>query len=164
MTEKVYLHLFLFYLCWSPLSWEALPGLLADIEYNWARDAILSLEEEGLFEDLWTEEFSPSSSIGHEELLTLIARGFELTDEETESLESWLRDLLAAHEEGVTRGEFAAALGNVLGLGEHFEVPQGFYPSFADLNQDYPGFMGVELCRGLAFCQPICSGALSPTA
>lgn len=146
----------------TPVMGGAALASFADIEYNWAREAILSLEEEGLFEDLWTEEFSPSSSIGHEELLTLIARGFELTDEETESLESWLRDLLAAHEEGVTRGEFAAALGNVLGLGEHFEVPQGFYPSFADLNQDYPGFMGVELLQRLGLLPTHMLGRFEP--
>ena len=47
----------------TPVTGGAALASFADIEYNWAREAILSLEEEGLFEDLWTEEFSPSSSI-----------------------------------------------------------------------------------------------------
>ena len=144
------------------LGGSAALASFTDIEYNWARDAILSLDEEGLFGDLWADQFAPSQSVSHEELFTLINRAFALTEEEGESLSAWLGDLLAAHAEGVTRGEFAAALGNVLGLGEHTDAPQGFYPSFADLNQDYPGFIGVELLQRLGLLPTHMLGRFEP--
>ncbi len=133
-----------------------------DIDHNWAREAISSLEAQGLFAELWTEEFSPSTALTHEETFALLTRAFQLTSEEEQALTDWLSELLVAHPEGVTRGEFAAALGNLLGLGEHVEVPQGFYPSFADLNVGYRGFMGVELLQRLGLLPTHMLGRFEP--
>jgi len=147
----------------SPL-WGGSFGLAAfsDIDHNWAREAILSLEGQGLFEKLWTEEFSPSSPLTHEETLTLLAQAFQLTSDEEQKLTDWLNTILVAHPEGVTRGEFGAALGNLLGLGEQVESPKGFYPSFADLSVDYPGFLGVELLQRLALLPTHMVGRFEP--
>ncbi|HBG00115.1 MAG TPA: hypothetical protein DDW87_00875, partial [Firmicutes bacterium] len=112
--------------------------------------------------DLWTDQFSPSSSLSHEEMFNLVAQGFQLAAEEKETLANWLGELLVAHPEGVTRGEFGAALANLLGLGEHVEAPEGFYPSFADLNMDYPGFMGVELLQRLGLLPTHMLGRFEP--
>lgn len=147
----------------SPLLGSATAAAaFVDIDHNWARDAIVSLETQGLFDNLWTEQFSPSSAVTHEEAFTLLSQTFQLTFEDVERLEQWLSDLLVAHEEGVTRGEFAAALANLLGLGEHVEVPQGFYPSFADLSMDYPGFMGVEVLQRLGLLPTHMVGRFEP--
>jgi hypothetical protein len=133
-----------------------------DIDHNWAREEILSLEAQGLFDSLWTDEFSPSSPLTHEESLTLLAQAFQLTSEEEQTLTNWLSELLVAHPEGLTRGEFAAALGNLLGLGEQVDIPKGFYPSFADLSVDYPGFMGVELLQRLGLLPTHMLGRFEP--
>lgn len=147
----------------SPLLGSATAAAaFVDIDHNWARDAIVSLETQGLFDNLWTEQFSPSSAVTHEEAFTLLSQTFQLTFEDVERLEQWLSDLLVAHEEGVTRGEFAAALANLLGLGEHVEVPQGFYPSFADLSMDYPGFIGVEVLQRLGLLPTHMVGRFEP--
>lgn len=147
----------------SPLLGGA-TGLAAftDIDENWAKEAIVSLEEQGLFENLWVEEFSPHANLTHEETFELLARAFQLTSNEKQELADWLNELLVAHPEGITRGEFAAVLANLLGLGEHSQVPQGFYPSFADLNMDYPGFMGVELLQRLALLPNHILGRFEP--
>lgn len=134
----------------------------ANIDGFWAEDAILSLEEQGLFDVLWTEEFSPSQSIKHEDAFKLLATAFELDSNEESQLKDWLNQLLVAHPEGLTRGEFAAVLANLLGLGEHTEVPQGFYPSFADLNIDYPGFLGIEVLQRLALLPTHMVGRFEP--
>lgn len=147
----------------SPLLGSATAAAaFVDIDHNWARDAIVSLETQGLFDNLWTEQFSPSSAVTHEEALQLLSQAFQLSAEDAEGLKQWLSDLLVAHEEGVTRGEFAAALANLLGLGEHVEVPQGFYPSFADLSMDYPGFMGVEVLQRLGLLPTHMVGRFEP--
>src|SRR5690554_1314348 len=117
----------------SPFLCDAIGhAAFSDIDYNWAKDAILSLEEQGLFEDLWSDLFSPSASLSHEDALTLLTQVFELTAEERDQVEDWLGELLVAHPEGITRGEFASLLANLLGLGEHLQAPEGFYPSFKD--------------------------------
>ena len=134
----------------------------SDIDYNWAKDAILSLEEQGLFEDLWSDLFSPSASLSHEDALTLLTQVFELTAEERDQVEDWLGDLLVAHPEGITRGEFASLLANLLGLGEHLQAPEGFYPSFKDLALDYPGFMGAEFLQRLGLLPTHMSGRFEP--
>ena len=134
----------------------------ADLEGVWAEDAIVALDQQGLFEDLWTEEFSPSQSLTHEETIQLMSTAFQLTDEEELQLKDWLNQLLVAHPEGITRGEFAAVLANLLGLGEHTEVPQGFYPSFSDLNPDYPGFLGIEILQRLALLPAHMVGRFEP--
>lgn len=134
----------------------------ADIEGIWAEGAVRSLEEQGLFEELWTEEFAPSKSLSHEEVLELLARGFQLSTEEKDELGTWLNQLLVAHPEGITRGEFASLLGNLLGLGTETEPPQGFYPSFSDLNMDYPGFLGIELLQRLALLPTHMVGRFEP--
>lgn len=134
----------------------------SDIDYNWAKDAILSLEEQGLFEDLWSDLFSPSGSLSHEDALTLLTQVFELTAEERDQVEDWLGDLLVAHPEGITRGEFASLLANLLGLGEHLQAPEGFYPSFKDLALDYPGFMGAEFLQRLGLLPTHMSGRFEP--
>lgn len=133
-----------------------------DIDHNWAKEAIVSLEEQGLFEKLWVDTFAPSSSVNHEEAFILVAQAFDLAAEDEEALQKWLNQLLVAHPEGITRGEFAAILANLLGLGEHSEVPQGFYPSFADLNLDYPGFMGVEVLQRLGLLPTHMLGRFEP--
>ena len=52
----------------------------SDIDYNWAKDAILSLEEQGLFEDLWSDlALCQPQSRG---CLDPSYPGFELTAEE----------------------------------------------------------------------------------
>ncbi|MGI6625108.1 MAG: hypothetical protein ACOX57_06820 [Limnochordia bacterium] len=134
----------------------------SDIDYNWAKDAILSLEEQGLFEDLWSDLFSPSASLSHEDALTLLTQVFELTAEERDQVEDWLGELLVAHPEGITRGEFASLLANLLGLGEHLQAPEGFYPSFKDLALDYPGFMGAEFLQRLGLLPTHMSGRFEP--
>ncbi len=147
----------------SPLlgSASALAAFI-DINHNWAKEAILSLETQGLFEDLWVEEFSPSAALSHDEMFTLFTQVFQLESEERQALNDWLSELLAAHPEGVTRGEFATALANLLGLGEQIEVPQGFYPSFADLSSDYPGFVGVEIVQRLGLLPTHMVGRFEP--
>ena len=134
----------------------------SDITHNWAKDAILSLEAEGLFEDLWVETFNPSASVTHEEAFTLFAEAFSLTEEEKEALVAWLSDLLVGHAEGVTRGEFVAAIANLLALGETVEVPKEFYPSFADVSYDYPGFLGVEVLYRLGLLPTHMIGRFEP--
>lgn len=140
---------------------EALAAFV-DINHNWAKDAILALDDDGLFADLWTETFNPSSSLTHEEAFTLFAQAFELSLEEREALESWLGDLLVSHPEGITRGEFAAALANLVALGEMVAVPKDFYPSFADVSYDYPGFLGVELLQRLGLLPTHMMGRFEP--
>lgn len=120
-----------------------------DLEDNWAQEAILSLEERGLFEDLWTEEFGPHSSLSHEASLELTTRAFQLKEEQEVELTKWLRETFAMDTEGITRGEFVALLANVLGLGTKQQVPSGWYPSFVDLSLDYPGFLAVEVVQRL---------------
>jgi hypothetical protein len=134
----------------------------SDIDGIWAESAIKNLEEKGLFAELWQEEFSPSASLTHAEARQLLAAAFSLSDEESAARADWLNQLLVAHPEGITRGEFAALLGNILGLGDHSEVPQGFYPSFSDLNVDYPGFLGVELLQRLALLPTHMVGRFEP--
>lgn len=147
----------------SPLLGTATTmAAFADIEENWAKEAILSLEAQGVFADLWVDEFSPYTILTHGEAFQLVTKAFQLSQTEVEALKAWLGELLAAHPEGVTRGEFAALLGNLLGLGEYSKVPQGFYPSFADLSLDYPGFMGVELLQRLALLPSHILGRFEP--
>lgn len=134
----------------------------ADLDGVWAEEAILSLDKQGLFEDLWVEEFSPSHSLTHEDAFQLLSAAFELTEDEKVALQDWLNQLLVAHPEGITRGEFAAVLANLLGLGEHTEAPQGFYPSFSDLNMDYPGFLGIEVLQRLALLPAHMVGRFEP--
>ena len=154
--------LILFLLASPFLSGAIGHAAFSDIEHNWAKEAILSLDEQGILENLWTDQFSPSSSLSHEEMFNLVAQGFQLAAEDKETLANWLGELLVAHPEGVTRGEFGAALANLLGLGEHVEAPEGFYPSFADLNMDYPGFMGVELLQRLGLLPTHMLGRFEP--
>ncbi|WP_461364852.1 S-layer homology domain-containing protein [Candidatus Darwinibacter acetoxidans] len=134
----------------------------ADIDGIWAESAILTLEEQGLFEGLWDSEFAPSKSLSHAEAQQLLAAAFQLTEEESTELAAWLNQLLVAHPEGITRGEFASLLGSLLGLGEHTEAPKGFYPSFSDLNMDYPGFLGIELLQRLALLPTHMVGRFEP--
>ncbi|MDI9440157.1 MAG: S-layer homology domain-containing protein [Limnochordia bacterium] len=140
----------------------AVLAAFADINGTWAESAITALDEKGLFTGLWTEEFAPSRSLSHAEALQLLASGFALTEEESEELAQWLNQLLVAHPEGITRGEYAALLGSILGLGEHTEAPKGFYPSFSDLNPDYPGFLGIELLQRLALLPTHMVGRFEP--
>ena len=121
----------------------------SDLEDNWAKEEIFSLEEEGLFEDLWTEEFGPHNFLNHETSVKLIDRAFELSTEDVEDLADWLQDHFARDSEGITRGEFVSLLANVLGLGTKQETPSGWHPSFADVSPDYPGFLGVEVVQRL---------------
>lgn len=144
-----------------PGSGTALAAFV-DIDHNWAREAISSLETQGIFEDLWVEEFSPSTSITHNEMFSLLNQVFQLKSEEEQALKAWLSELLVAHPEGVTRGEFATALANLLALGENMDLPQGFYPSFADLSSDYPGFVGVELVQRLGLLPAHMLGRFEP--
>lgn len=144
------------------LNSAAALAAFTDIQGTWAESAIEALEEKGLFTELWEEEFKPSASVTHAEALQLVREGFGLTAEEGEALGQWLNQLLVAHPEGITRGEFAALLGSVLGLGELTEVPNGFYPSFSDLNLDYPGFLGVELLQRLALLPTHMVGRFEP--
>ncbi len=120
-----------------------------DIENNWAEESILSLEEQGLFVDLWSDEFLPHGSITHATALDLVTRAFDLTEEEREALNDWLSDLLVGHDEGITRGEFAALVANPLGLGTKSDAPKMSYPTFADLRADYPGFLAIEFLQQL---------------
>jgi len=142
----------------SVAAWAA----FADIEGIWAESAITALEEKGLFQGLWEDQFAPSQSLRHDQALALLAAAFNLTEEEGENLAQWLNQLLVAHPEGITRGEFAALLGNLLGLGEHTEAPKGFYPSFSDLNIDYPGFLGIEVLQRLALLPTHMVGRFEP--
>lgn len=120
-----------------------------DIENNWAEESILSLEEQGLFDDLWSDEFLPHSSITHATALDLVTKAFALSENEQDELSSWLSELLVGHEEGITRGEFAALVANPLGLGEMSKTPNDWYPTFADLRADYPGFLAIEFLQQL---------------
>lgn len=130
----------------STVGWAA----FSDLEDNWAREEILSLEERGLFEDVWAEEFEPHSYLSHETSLELINRAFDLEAEQQADVTTWLKETFAMDPEGITRGEFVALLANVLGLGARQEVPSGWYPSFVDLSLDYPGFLAVEVMQRLA--------------
>lgn len=121
----------------------------SDLEDNWAKEEIFFLEEQGLFEDLWTEEFGPHNFLNHETSVKLIGRAFELSTEDVEDLADWLKEHFARDSEGITRGEFVSLLANVLGLGTKQETPSGWYPSFVDLSPDYPGFLGVEVVQRL---------------
>src|SRR5690625_4177491 len=134
----------------------------ADLDGIWAEDAVLSLDEQGLFEDLWTEEFAPSQSVKHEEAFQLMATAFGLDAEEVFELTNWLNQLLVSHPAVLTRGEFAALVANLLGLGEHTEASQGLYPSFSDLNMDYPGFLGIEFLQRLALLPAHMVGRYEP--
>lgn len=116
----------------------------SDLDDNWAKEQILSLEAKGLFADLEGEEFKPHDPLSHETSLGLIARAFKLEPEQTEQLNNWLKDNFARDPEGITRGEFISLLTNVLGIGEQQQAPSTWYPSFADVSRDYPGFLGVE--------------------
>ena len=147
----------------SPLlgTGQALAAFI-DIDHNWARDSILSLDADGLFEDLWLETFKPSASVTHEEAFMLFTEAFELTEEEEGALVTWLGDLLVGHQEGVTRGEFVAATANLVALGEIVEVAQDFFPSFVDVSYDYPGFMGVELLHRLGLLPTHMMGSFEP--
>jgi len=153
---------FIVFILLCTMTSAAALAAFADIQGIWAEGAITALEEKGLFAGLWEEEFAPSSSLSHAEALQLLAGGFDLPEEEKEELAQWLNQLLVAHPEGVTRGEFAALLGNLLGLGEHTEVPKGFYPSFSDVNLDYPGFLGIELLQRLALLPTHMVGRFEP--
>lgn len=116
-----------------------------DLNDHWAKDAILSLEAKDFFSE--EDTFKPQQTISHAEVFDLLQQAFSLSPEEQEQLQAWLTDLLVSHSEGVTRGEFAALLGNILGLGEYSSRPKSFYTSFSDLELDYPGFLGVELLQ-----------------
>ncbi|MCK9526544.1 MAG: hypothetical protein M0R49_11555 [Limnochordia bacterium] len=161
-TKLMIIALVLFVLASPLLGGGRAVAAFADIDHNWAKEAIVSLEAQGLFEDLWLESFVPSASVSHAELFALLAGAFQLTEEDEQALTTWLGDLLVGHQEGVTRGEFAAALANLLGLGEQADVPQGFYASFADVSLDYPGFMGVEVLQRLALLPTHMVGRFEP--
>lgn len=121
----------------------------SDLEDNWARDSIAHLAAEGLFKNLWEGEFGPHQPLERTEALEMLARGFQLTEAERNSIAAWLQDTFASDLEEITRGEFAAALASVLGLGQRTTVPADFYPSFADLDPAYPGFLAVEVLKTL---------------
>lgn len=121
-----------------------------DIEQNWAKEAILSLEERGLFEGILADEFLPQASFSHEMAFQLVQGAFQLTSEEEQELRTWLSGLLVAHAEGITRGEFAALVANAMGLGQNGEAPKDLYSSFSDVSQDYPGFLGIEVLQRMA--------------
>lgn len=121
----------------------------SDLDDNWAKDSIAHLANEGLFQDLWEGEFLPHQPLERSEAFELLSRGFELTKAERNSLALWLEEAFAFDLEAITRGEFAAAVANVLGLGQRTAVPAGFYPSFADLDPAYPGFLAAEVLKNL---------------
>lgn len=124
-------------------------GAFADISENWAKDAIISLEEQGLFQDLWEENFEPHNVISHETSLQLIAKAFELQPEAEKNLATRLQAAFAADSAGITRGEFASLLADVIGLENQQSTPGGWYPSFVDVEADYPGYLAIELLHKL---------------
>ncbi len=142
----------------SGTAWAA----FSDIENNWAKEAITALEERDLFEGLWEDEFLPHEPLTHEDALELLSRAFGLEAADREDLAAWLAELFAAVPEGISRGEFAALLANVLGLEEHTNQPAGWYPSFVDLNADYPGFTAVEALQRLAVLPAHMLGRFEP--
>lgn len=121
----------------------------SDLDDNWAQDAIAHLATEGLFDDLWEGEFQPHRPLERTVALELLSRGFNLTAAERTSLAGWLKQTFSSDLEEITRGEFVAAATNVLGLGQRTAAPGGFYPSFADLDPAYPGFLAAEVAKTL---------------
>lgn len=142
----------------SGATWAA----FSDIEDNWAKEAIEALEEREMFSGLWEEEFLPHDSLEHKTALELISRAFDLPEDKEEELANWLDELFASSPEGISRGEFAALIANVLGLEEHTSKPQGWYPSFVDLNVDYPGFLAVEALQRLGVLPTHMLGRFEP--
>jgi hypothetical protein len=121
----------------------------SDIADNWARSSVTQLAGEGLFAEMWEGEFHPHQPLMRSEALELLARAFHVSEKDIASLDSWLTDAFPSDLEEITRGEFAAALGSVLGLGQRTSFPAGFYPSFGDVEPGYPGALAAELLKML---------------
>ena len=98
---------------------------------------------------MWEGEFHPHQPLMRSEALELLARAFHVSEKDIASLDSWLTDAFPSDLEEITRGEFAAALGSVLGLGQRTSFPAGFYPSFGDVEPGYPGALAAELLKML---------------
>ncbi len=145
-----------------PLGGAAAAQGFNDLADNWARDSIAHLAAEGLFTDLWEGEFRPHQPLQRSEALELLTRGFKLTTAERNSVGAWLKETFASELEEITRGEFAAAAANVLGLGRRTAAPGGFYPSFADLDPAYPGFLAAEVLKTLQVLPGHMSGRFEP--
>lgn len=126
----------------------------ADIEGNWARDAINRLSEQGVFANIYDDYFEPNNSITREQYIEIVARSFGLSDTDKQSLYSWLDHLMPMDSEQpddtmLTRAELVAVVANVLGLTEQSINVNNWYPSFDDIDKGHPLFATIELINKL---------------
>lgn len=134
---------------------SSVPALasFSDIDGSWAREAITRLDEHGIFDNLYTDKFQPNNTITREELIEIVARAFNLTNTDQQTIYTWL-DHLMAHDPAsasasannqLNRAELVAVVAKVLGLTEYGIDPATWTPSFADVPPEHPVFTAVEM-------------------
>lgn len=127
----------------------------SDIDGSWAREAILRLDQLGIFDGIYQDNFQPNNTVTREELIEIAARAFNLTNTQKQTVYAWLDDLMAVDEfnaeqgDQLNRAELVALVANLLGLTEHGLNAANWYPSFNDVPADHPVFVAVEMINML---------------
>ncbi len=127
----------------------------ADIEDNWAQDAIVRLAKLGMFEGVYDETFQPDEHIKLNEVITLATKGFNLSPEKQQALYGWIDNFIQATDqdqsadEFVTRIELVAIAANLLDLSGKSLSVVDWASSFEDIQADHPLFAVIELINKL---------------
>lgn len=120
------------------------PGAFAaydDIATNWARKSILALEERGILEGIFSEEYGPHQPLDRATFRVLVQRAFEL-DEDALSRVFNNED---ADDALVTRSELVTTAAELLGITEaNFSLAK-WYPTFEDLSEDNDAYLAAEV-------------------
>lgn len=128
-----------------------------DIQSNWAREAIINLDERGMLDPIITsnDNFLPNDNITREEAIEVASRVFELSPTDKQNLYTWLDHFLPMDENAdyagdyLTRGELTGLIAKLLGLTDSHVTPENLYPTFIDVDKDHPAYMHIELVNSL---------------
>ncbi len=126
-----------------------------DIDGSWAREAIIRLHEQGVFDGIYEGVYQPNSNVSRADLIEMAARGFDLTQSNKQTIYTWLDHLIPMGEDVeyagdvLTRAELIALIANILGLTDQNLQAEAWYPSFDDLDPDHPVFLPVEMIHAL---------------
>lgn len=120
------------------------PGTFAayeDIATNWARKAITDLEERGVFEGIFSEEYGPHQPLDRATFKVLVQRAFDL---DTEALSGVFSDE-NMDDALITRSDLATAVAELLGVTEATISLAKWYPTFEDLSEDHEAYLAAEV-------------------
>lgn len=127
----------------------------SDIEGSWAQEAIIRLSDLGVFEGIYNGSFQPNNNVTLDELITLAAKGFNLSSIEQQTLYSWLdhfmptTDLVDQDNAFITRTELVAVAAHLLNLSEQSINVDEWDQSFEDVSSNHPLFATIELINNL---------------